>query len=127
MTKNEILYSLNKPDDFILALVEFLDGGSHLRKVPAPALPARTRLWRHQRQLRLRQAAGTGRGPSLSSLYSVVLFALGVKPETYSKVSSLALICELGRGLLGTIVYKSLFSALHPLLTARLSRGLRDR
>ena len=29
MTKNEILYSLNKPDDFILALVEFLDGGRH--------------------------------------------------------------------------------------------------
>ena len=29
VTKNEILYSLNKPDDFILALVEFLDGGKH--------------------------------------------------------------------------------------------------
>ena len=29
VTKNEILYSLNKPDDFILAIVEFLDGGSH--------------------------------------------------------------------------------------------------
>ena len=29
MTKNEILYSLNKPDDFILALVEFLDDGRH--------------------------------------------------------------------------------------------------
>jgi hypothetical protein len=28
-TKNEILYSLNKPDDFILALVEFLKGGEH--------------------------------------------------------------------------------------------------
>ncbi len=28
-TKNEILYSLNKPDDFILALVEFLDGDTH--------------------------------------------------------------------------------------------------
>jgi hypothetical protein len=27
VTKNEILYSLNKPDDFILAIVEFLDGG----------------------------------------------------------------------------------------------------
>ncbi len=26
VTKNEILYSLNRPDDFILALVEFLDG-----------------------------------------------------------------------------------------------------
>ena len=29
MTKNEILYSLNKPDDFILAIVEFLDDGTH--------------------------------------------------------------------------------------------------
>jgi hypothetical protein len=29
VTKNEILTSLNKPDDFILALVEFLDGDHH--------------------------------------------------------------------------------------------------
>jgi hypothetical protein len=29
VTKNEILYSLNKPDDFILAMVEFLDSESH--------------------------------------------------------------------------------------------------
>ncbi len=29
VTKNEILYSLNKPDDFILALVEFMDGDAH--------------------------------------------------------------------------------------------------
>jgi superfamily II DNA or RNA helicase len=29
VTKNEILYSFNKPDDFILAMVEFLDSGSH--------------------------------------------------------------------------------------------------
>ena len=29
VTKNEILYSLNKPDDFILAIVEFLDDVSH--------------------------------------------------------------------------------------------------
>jgi superfamily II DNA or RNA helicase len=29
VTKNEILYSLNKPEDFILAIVEFLDGSSH--------------------------------------------------------------------------------------------------
>jgi hypothetical protein len=28
VTRNEILYSLNKPDDFILAIVEF-DGDSH--------------------------------------------------------------------------------------------------
>ena len=29
VTRNEILYSLNKPDDFILAIVEFEDGDSH--------------------------------------------------------------------------------------------------
>jgi hypothetical protein len=29
VTKNEILYSLNKPDDFILAIVEFLDEDRH--------------------------------------------------------------------------------------------------
>lgn len=29
VTKNEILTSLNKPDDFILAMVEFLDNGGH--------------------------------------------------------------------------------------------------
>ncbi len=29
VTKNEILYSLNKPDDFILAIVEFLEGDMH--------------------------------------------------------------------------------------------------
>ena len=28
-TRNEILYSLNKPDDFILAIVEFLDDDGH--------------------------------------------------------------------------------------------------
>lgn len=29
VTRNEILYSLNKPDDFILAIVEFIEEGSH--------------------------------------------------------------------------------------------------
>jgi hypothetical protein len=29
VTRNEILTSLNKPEDFILALVEFLDGDRH--------------------------------------------------------------------------------------------------
>ena len=37
VTKNEILYSLNKPDDFILALVEFAPEGAHrLRYVRRP-------------------------------------------------------------------------------------------
>jgi hypothetical protein len=29
VTKNEILYSLNKPEDFVLAIVEFLAGDAH--------------------------------------------------------------------------------------------------
>ncbi len=29
VTKNEILYSLNKPDDYVLAMVEFLTASSH--------------------------------------------------------------------------------------------------
>jgi hypothetical protein len=29
VTRNEILYSLNKPDDFILAIVEFMPGDAH--------------------------------------------------------------------------------------------------
>jgi hypothetical protein len=29
VTRNEILYSLNKPDDFILAIVEFASDGTH--------------------------------------------------------------------------------------------------
>ena len=29
VTRNEILYSLNKPEDYILAIVEFLDGSDH--------------------------------------------------------------------------------------------------
>ncbi|OGA65443.1 MAG: RNA helicase [Betaproteobacteria bacterium RIFCSPLOWO2_12_FULL_65_14] len=29
VTRNEILYSFNKPDDFILAMVEFMDGDTH--------------------------------------------------------------------------------------------------
>ena len=29
VTRNEILYSLNRPEDYILGIVEFLDGGEH--------------------------------------------------------------------------------------------------
>jgi hypothetical protein len=29
VTKNEILYSLNKPNDFVLAIVEFVENGGH--------------------------------------------------------------------------------------------------
>lgn len=37
VTKNEILISLNKPDNFILALVEFLDGDTHrVHYLPRP-------------------------------------------------------------------------------------------
>jgi hypothetical protein len=36
VTKNEILYSLNKPDDFILAIVEFDGAMRHVRYVRRP-------------------------------------------------------------------------------------------
>lgn len=29
VTRNEVLYSLNKPEDFILAIVEFMDSSAH--------------------------------------------------------------------------------------------------
>jgi hypothetical protein len=29
VTRNEVLYSLNKPDDFVLAIVEFLGADTH--------------------------------------------------------------------------------------------------
>lgn len=42
VTRNEILYSLNKPDEFIFAIVEFLDNGSHILhyvRKPFPSEP----------------------------------------------------------------------------------------
>ena len=62
VTKNEILYSLNMPDSFILALVEFLQDGGHRRALPAPPLPPRAGLRGHQRELRLLRLAGPLRG-----------------------------------------------------------------
>ena len=54
VTRNEILYSLNKPDDFILAIVEFLDDDAP-RPLPAPAVPARAGLRGDECELRLRE------------------------------------------------------------------------
>ena len=43
VTKNEILHSLNKPDDFILVIVEFFDDGSHrVHYVRRPSSASRT-------------------------------------------------------------------------------------
>lgn len=53
VTKNEILYSLNKPEDFVLAIVEFLEGCAP-GPLCAPALPARAGLRSDERELRLR-------------------------------------------------------------------------
>ena len=37
VTRNEILYSLNKPDDYILAIVEFMGDDNHrVHYVPQP-------------------------------------------------------------------------------------------
>ncbi len=68
VTKNEILYSLNKPDDFILAIVEFLERHRAPRPLPAPAVPARAGLRRDQRQLRLRRAAGARGAAAMTPL-----------------------------------------------------------
>ena len=53
VTKNEVLTSLNKPEDYILAIVEFQDGKSgsrvyYIRKAVSP----RAGLWCDQRKLR---------------------------------------------------------------------------
>ncbi len=36
VTRNEILYSLNKPDDYILAIVEFIDGAERIHYIRQP-------------------------------------------------------------------------------------------
>lgn len=43
-TKNEILYSLNRPEDFILAIVEFIDGDSHCSQCPSVSLSKEGRI-----------------------------------------------------------------------------------
>jgi len=67
VTNNEILYSLNKPDDFILAIVEFTGQDTHrthyLRR-PFQREPD----FGDQRQLRLFRAALACRGSKLTSV-----------------------------------------------------------
>ena len=63
VTKNEILYSLNKPENFILALVEFLEDGAervHYLRRPFRREPG---LRSEQRELRLRGSARPRGGP----------------------------------------------------------------
>ena len=61
VTRNEILYSLNKPDDFILAIVEFLGDDDHRVHYVRQPFPAGAGFRGDQRQLRLRRVAGPGR------------------------------------------------------------------
>ena len=51
VTRNEILYSLNKPEDFILAMVEVFARRSIPHPIPPRTLPQRAGFRRHQRQL----------------------------------------------------------------------------
>ena len=60
MTKNEILYSLNKPEDYILAMVEFLPGGEHRVRYLRRAVPPGAGFRCDERELRLRRTAGQG-------------------------------------------------------------------
>jgi hypothetical protein len=67
VTRNEILYSLNKPDDFILAIVEFIDEDHAQGALPAPAVSARAGFQRVTSvELRLRRIARACRGTALS-------------------------------------------------------------
>ena len=66
VTRNEILYSLNKPDDYRLAIVEFLDARRPPCALPSPTLPPRTRLRRQQRQLLLQGPSRPRRAAVLS-------------------------------------------------------------
>ena len=61
VTRNEILYSLNKPEDFILAIVEFIDAENAQGALRSPAIQSRAGFWRDQRQLRLCRIAGAWR------------------------------------------------------------------
>ena len=66
VTRNEILYSLNKPDDFILAIVEFLDGDSHRVHYLRQPFGARAGLRGDERELRLCGTAGPCRGAGMN-------------------------------------------------------------
>ena len=69
VTRNEILYSLNKPDDYRLAIVEFLAGDSHrvhYLSRPFHRQPT-TGLRRQQRQLLLQGPSRPGRAAVLRS------------------------------------------------------------
>ena len=61
VTKNEILYSLNKPEDFILAIVEFHSAETYTGSLCASPLSPRARFRSYQCQLRLLGLAGAGR------------------------------------------------------------------
>ena len=65
VTRNEILYSLNKPDAYILAIVEFPGRGPPPSALPASPLPARARLRRNKRQLQFRRTTGARGGAEL--------------------------------------------------------------
>ena len=62
VTRNEILFSLNKPDDFVLAIVEFSGRRGAPSSLPAAAVPAEAGFWGDERQLPLRGLAGAGGG-----------------------------------------------------------------
>ena len=60
VTRNEILTALNKPDDFILAIVQVDGDEARDATLHPPALPEGARLRRDERELRHRRASGAG-------------------------------------------------------------------
>ena len=51
VTKNEVLTSLNKPEDYILAIVEFQNGGFDRCYYVRKPFPQGAGLWSDQREL----------------------------------------------------------------------------
>ena len=70
VTRNEILYSLNKPEDFILAIVEFLRRERTPRALPPAAVPAGARLRCDERQLRSEGSDRQGGDAAVTDVYS---------------------------------------------------------
>ena len=61
VTRNEVLTALNKPEDFILAIVRFDEDGGHEGALRARAVPQRAGLWGGERELPGGGAVGAGR------------------------------------------------------------------
>ena len=93
VTRNEILYSLNKPEDFILAIVEFM-GDEHRVHYAREPFRARARFRGDKRQLQFRRIAGASRKPLMTELKSTSAASVEkttVRPLVRKKLIEVAL------------------------------------